>query len=156
MVGDYSEMAGEAKGPINSGHVGGGQPPARVAFKYLMGAGEMANEGTFRPLKLVLPPGKILSAAPTAPMGNYSTPFPTVIDAVIKALEQALPERVPGGHFGTHSGIRFSGRRPDGSYFATHDSGHGSWRACQTHDDRGPLRTMAQGCARIIPLELPE
>ena len=40
-------------------------------------------------------------------MGNYSTPFPTVIDAVIKALEQALPERVPGGHFGTHSGVRF-------------------------------------------------
>ena len=76
----------------------------------------MANEGTFRPLKLILPPGKILSADPTAPMGNYSTPFPTVIDAVIKALEKALPERVPGGHFGTHSGIRFYGRRADGSY----------------------------------------
>ena len=36
-----------------------------------MGAGEMANEGTFRPIKLVLPPGKILSADETAPMGNY-------------------------------------------------------------------------------------
>jgi N-methylhydantoinase B len=116
----------------------------------------MANEGTFRPLKLVLPSGKILSADPTAPMGNYSTPFPTVIDAVIKALERALPERVPGGHFGTHSGIRFSGRRPDGSYFATHDSGHGGWGACATHDGAGPFRTMAHGDTRIIPLELQE
>jgi N-methylhydantoinase B len=116
----------------------------------------MANEGTFRPLKLVLPPGKILSADATAPMGNYSTPFPTVIDAVIKALEKALPERVPGGHFGTHSGIRFSGRRPDGSYFATHDSGHGGWGACATHDGAGPFRTMAHGDTRIIPLELQE
>jgi N-methylhydantoinase B len=89
-------------------------------------------------------------------MGNYSTPFPTVIDAVIKALEQALPERVPGGHFGTHSGIRFSGRRPDGSYFATHDSGHGGWGACATHDGAGPFRTMAHGDTRIIPLELQE
>ncbi len=156
MTIDYSGLADQVKGPINSGWFGGGQTTARVAFKYLMGAGEMANEGTFRPLKLVLPPGKILSADPTAPMGNYSTPFPTVIDAVIKALERALPQRVPGGHFGTHSGIRFSGRRPDGSYFATHDSGHGGWGACATHDGAGPFRTMAHGDTRIIPLELQE
>jgi N-methylhydantoinase B len=144
------------KGPINSGWFGGGQTTARVAFKYLLGAGEMANEGTFRPLKLVLPPGKILSAEATAPMGNYSTPFPTVIDAVIKALEQALPERVPGGHFGTHSGVRFHGRRADGTFFGTHDSGHGGWGACATHDGSGPYRTMAHGDTRIIPLELQE
>jgi N-methylhydantoinase B len=75
---------------------------------------------------------------------------------VIKALEKALPERVPGGHFGTHSGIRFSGRRPDGSYFATHDSGHGGWGAGATHDGAGPFRTMAHGDTRIIPLELQE
>jgi N-methylhydantoinase B len=153
---DYSDMAGEAKGPINSGYFGGGQTTARVAFKYLMGAGEMANEGTFRPLKLVLPPGTLLSAGPTAPMGNYSTPFPTVIDTVISALEKALPERVPGGHFGTHSGIRFYGQRTDGTFFGTHDSGHGGWGACATHDGAGPFRTMAHGDTRIIPLELQE
>jgi N-methylhydantoinase B len=156
MTVDYSEMAGEAKGPINSGYFGGGQTTARVAFKYLMGAGEMANEGTFRPLKLILPPGKILSAAPTAPMGNYSTPFPSVIDTVIRALENALPQRVPGGHFGTHAGIRFYGRRADGTFFGTHDSGHGGWGAGATHDGSGPFRTMAHGDTRIIPLELQE
>jgi N-methylhydantoinase B len=156
MTIDYSGIADQVKGPINSGWFGGGQTTARVAFKYLMGPGEMANEGTFRPLKLILPPGKILSADPTAPMGNYSTPFPTVIDAVIKALEQALPARVPGGHFGTQSGVRFHGRRADGSFFGTHDSGHGGWGACATHDGAGPFRTMAHGDTRIIPLELQE
>src|SRR5215217_1529328 len=156
MTIDYSGIANQVKGPINSGWFGGGQTTARVAFKYLLGAGEMANEGTFRPLKLVLPPGKILSADPTAPMGNYSTPFPTVIDAVIKALEQALPGRVPGGHFGTHSGVRFHGRRADGTFFGTHDSGHGGWGACASHDGSGPFRTMAHGDTRIIPLELQE
>jgi N-methylhydantoinase B len=153
---DYSEMAEQAKGPINSGYFGGGQTIARVAFKYLMGADEMANEGTFRPIKLVLPPGKLISADPTAPMFMYPTPFPTVIDAIIKALENALPERVPGGHFGTHSGVRFYGRRADGSFFDTHDSGHGGWGACATHDGAGPFRTMAHGDTRIIPLELQE
>ena len=153
---DYSELADQVKGPINSGWYGGGQTTARVAFKYLLGADEMANEGIFRPVNLILPPGKILSAEPTAPMGNYSTPFPTVIDAVIKALEKALPDRVPGGHFGTHSGVRFFGRRADGSYFDSHDSGHGGWGACAHHDGAGPFRTMAHGDTRIIPLELQE
>ena len=153
---DYSEMAEQARGPINSGYVGGGQTIARVAFKYLMGAEEMANEGTFRPIKLVLPPGKLISADPTAPMFMYPTPFPTIIDAIIKALENALPQRVPGAHFGTHSGVRFYGRRADGSFFDTHDSGHGGWGACATHDGGGPFRTMAHGDTRIIPLELQE
>jgi N-methylhydantoinase B len=153
---DYSEIATEVKGPINSGWLGGGQTTARVAFKYLLGADELANEGTFRPLKLLLPAGKILSASPTAPMGNYSTPFPTVIDTVIKAFAQALPERVPGSHFGTHSGVRFYGKRSDGSFFGTHDSGHGGWGAGAAHDGSGPFRTMAHGDTRIIPLELQE
>jgi N-methylhydantoinase B len=153
---DYTEIAEQAKGPINSGYFGGGQTIARVAFKYLMGADEMANEGTFRPIKLILPQGKLLSADPTAPMFMYPTPFPTAIDAIIKALERALPARVPGGHFGTHSGVRFYGRRPNGSFFDTHDSGHGGWGACATHDGSGPFRTMAHGDTRIIPLELQE
>jgi N-methylhydantoinase B len=153
---DYTDIAPQAKGPINSGYYGGGQTIARVAFKYLMGADEMANEGTFRPIKLVLPLGKLISADSTAPMFMYPTPFPTVIDAVIKALEKALPARVPGGHFGTHSGVRFYGRRANGSFFDTHDSGHGGWGACASHDGSGPYRTMAHGDTRIIPLELQE
>jgi len=77
-------------------------------------------------------------------------------NAYAEALEQALPARVPGGHFGTHSGVRFHGRRADGSFFGTHDSGHGGWGACATHDGSGPFRTMAHGDTRIIPLELQE
>jgi N-methylhydantoinase B len=153
---DFTDMADQVRGPINSGYFGGGQTIARVAFKYLMGSAEMANEGTFRPIKLILPPGKIISADPTAPMGNYSTPFPTVIDAILKALEKALPARVTGGHFGTHSGVRFHGRRPDGSALEAHDSGHGGWGAGVDHDGSGPYRTMAHGDTRIIPTELQE
>jgi N-methylhydantoinase B/oxoprolinase/acetone carboxylase alpha subunit len=37
-----------------------------------------------------------------------------------------------------------------------HDSGHGGWGACATHDGSGPYRTMAHGDTRIIPLELQE
>ena len=51
-----------------------------MALKYLLGSGEPANEGTFRPLRLILPEGTLLSASPTAPIGNYNRAFPTVID----------------------------------------------------------------------------
>jgi N-methylhydantoinase B len=156
MTIDYSEIAEQVRGCINSGYYGGGRTTARVAFKYLIANEEPANEGTFRPLKLILPEGKILSAHPTAPMGNYSQPFPTVIDAIIKALEKALPERVTGAHFGTFSGVRFRGRRDNGTLFDCHDSGHGGWGACATHDGAGPFRTMAHGDTRIIPIELQE
>lgn len=156
MTIDYSEMAEQVPGCINSGYYGGGRTTARVAFKYLIAGDEPANEGTFRPLRLVLPEGKLLNAAPTAPMGNYSQPFPTVIDAIIKALEPAMPKRVTGAHFGTFSGVRFRGTAATGAPFDCHDSGHGGWGACASHDGAGPFRTMAHGDTRIIPVELQE
>jgi N-methylhydantoinase B len=157
MTIDYSEMSPQVRGCINSGYYGGGRTTARVAFKYLIATDEPANEGTFRPLKMILPEGKLLSAEPTAAMGLYSIPFPTVIDCIIKALEPALPRRVTGAHFGTFSSLSFSGKRTDtGALFKANDSGHGGWGACATHDGAGPFRTMAHGDTRLIPIELQE
>jgi N-methylhydantoinase B len=157
MTIDFSDMADQVPGCINSGTHGGGRTTARVAFKYLIATNEPANEGTFRPLKLILPERKLLSADPTAAMGLYSIPFPTVIDAIIKALEPALPDRVTGAHFGTFSSVRlFGNRSDDGTPFNCNDSGHGGWGACAMHDGAGPFRTMAHGDTRIIPVELQE
>jgi N-methylhydantoinase B len=154
---DFSEMSPQVKGCINSGYYGGGRTCVRVAFKYLIATGEPANEGTFRPVKMILPEGKLISAEPTAAMGLYSIPFPTVIDCIIKALEPALPERVTGAHFGTFSSLSFAGKRQDsGAVFKANDSGHGGWGACATHDGAGPFRTMAHGDTRLIPIELQE
>ena len=154
---DFSEISEQVKGCINSGYYGGGRTCARVAFKYLIATDEPANEGTFRPVKMILPQGKLISAEPTAAMGLYSIPFPTIIDCIIKALEPALPARVTGAHFGTFSSLSFAGRRMDtGALFKANDSGHGGWGACITHDGAGPFRTMAHGDTRLIPIELQE
>jgi N-methylhydantoinase B len=153
---DYSDMPPQAKGAINSGFAGGGRTTARVAFKYLIATDEPANEGTFRPLKLILPLGTLVSADERAPMSNYSTPFPTIIDTFIKALEKALPQQVTGAHFGSFSGCRFLGKRANGNPFQCYDSGHGGWGASAKGDGAGPFRTMAHGDTRIIPVELQE
>ena len=154
---DFSEMSDQVKGCVNSGFYGGGRTCVRVAFKYLIATDEPANEGTFRPVKMILPEGKLISAEATAAMGLYSIPFPTVIDCIIKALEPALPHRVTGAHFGTFSSLSFAGKRMDtGAVFKANDSGHGGWGACATHDGAGPFRTMAHGDTRLIPIELQE
>ena len=153
---DYSGLPGEVAGCINAGYYGGGRTTARVAFKYLIAPEEPANEGMFRPLNLVLPPRTLLSADPTAPMGNYNRCFPTVIDAVIRAFEKALPERVTGGHFGHFAALRFMGQRLDRSPLDCIDGGWGGWGAGCDHDGSGPFRTMAHGDTRTIPIELQE
>jgi N-methylhydantoinase B len=153
---DYSDMAEAVAGCINSGFYGGGRTTARVAFKYLLGGDEPANEGTFRPLKLILPEGKILSAPPSAPMGNYSQPFPTVIDAIIRAFEGVAPDRVTGGHYGTFAGFRFLGTDAKGASFDCHVSGYGGWGGSARADGGGPFRTMAHGDTKLIPMELQE
>jgi N-methylhydantoinase B len=153
---DYSGLPTQVGGCINAGYYGGGRTTARVAFKYLIAPDEAANEGMFRPLKLILPPQTLLSADPTAPMGNYNRCFPLVIDAVIRAFEKALPERVTGGHFGHFAALRFMGHRLDGTPLDCIDGGWGGWGAGFDHDGTGPFRTMAHGDTRIIPIELQE
>jgi N-methylhydantoinase B len=156
IVIDYSGLPGQVAGCINAGYYGGGRTTARVALKYLIAPEEPANEGMFRPLELILPSHTLLSADPTAPMGNYNRCFPIVIDAVIRAFEKALPEKVTGGHFGQFAALRFMGHRLDRSPLDCIDGGWGGWGASFNHDGSGPFRTMAHGDTRTIPIELQE
>ena len=157
MAIDFSHIADQVRGPLNSGVSGGGYTVARVAFKYLVAPHEPANEGTFRSLKMILPPGKILSAADNAAMGRYNMPLPTVIDTVIRALAPAIPDRVAGAHFGSFCTLRFHGRLPaTGALFQMNDSGYGGWGAVSDGDGPGPFRTNCHGDTRVIPTEVLE
>ena len=157
MTIDFSHIADQVRGPLNSGVSGGGYTVARVAFKYLVAPHEPANEGTFRALKMILPPGKILSAGDNAAMGRYNMPLPTVIDTVIRALAPAIPDRVAGAHFGSFCTLRFHGRLPEtGVLFQMNDSGYGGWGAISDGDGPGPFRTNCHGDTRVIPTEVLE
>jgi len=157
MTIDLSALPREVKAPMNSGRSGGGSTVARLAFRYLLLPEGDANEGTFRPLHLILPEGTIVSAGPTAPMGSYNSALPLLIDLVIRALGQAMPNRVAAAHYGTFSTVAYAGRRPDSDEFwQCHDSGFGGWGALCDMDGPGPFRTMCHGDTRLIPIELHE
>jgi N-methylhydantoinase B len=157
MTIDLSELPREVSAPMNSGRSGGGSTVARLAFRYLLLPEGDANEGTFRPLHLILPEGTIVSARPTAAMGSYNSALPLLIDLVIRALGPAMPDRAAAAHYGTFSTLAFSGRQPDsGLFWQCHDSGFGGWGALCDMDGPGPFRTMCHGDTRLIPIELHE
>ncbi len=157
MTVDLSGIADETKTTINASRSGGGETVARLAFRYLIIPDEHANEGSFRPLTLELPQGKILSASDTAAKGHYNATLPTLVDLVIRALGPAMPDRVAAGHYGTFSTVRFTGYHPEtGALFQCSDSGFGGWGALCDADGPGPFRTMCHGDTRLIPVEVQE
>jgi N-methylhydantoinase B len=157
MTIDLSGLPKEVNAPMNAGRSGGGETVARLAFRYVLLPEGDANEGTFRPLRLILPEGTIVSARPTAPMGAYNSTLPLLIDLVIRALGEAIPERVAAAHYGTFSTLAYAGRHPaTGVLWQCHDSGFGGWGALAGMDGPGPFRTMCHGDTRLIPIETHE
>ncbi len=153
---DFSNMNEQVRGPFNSGRNGGGVSAARLAFKYLTTPNETTNEGSFAPLEVILPDGKILSARPGAPLARYSSPLPSVIDTIIKALAPAVPKRVAAAHHGQAGSHRFQGLLPNGRLFSNLDTSHGGWGASEGRDGPGPFKTVSHGDTRDVPVEMQE
>ena len=109
MTIDLSGCSAERKAAINSRTYAG----ARVAYKALTGPLDPVNEGSFRALKVIIPEGNIMMARFPAPMSGWSAIVPTVVDAIVHALGEAMPDRVPAGHHGLLGGsVVFFGMHP--------------------------------------------
>src|SRR5258705_9852290 len=111
MTIDFSEISEQVPGSINSGE-SGAVAAARVAFKSVVAPYSPVEEGCFPPVKIIIPEGKILSATPPAPVGNWSRTLPTVIDLILRALAPAMPEKIAAGHKGDMGGYAFFGTDP--------------------------------------------
>jgi N-methylhydantoinase B len=98
MTIDLSGVSPQVSGYFNSGPTAG-RSAAEVAFKSLTTPVLLPiNDGSFRPLKIVLPPGRVISATKPAAVRWWMTIPMTVVDTIFRALAPACPERVPAGH----------------------------------------------------------
>lgn len=153
---DYSEVSEQVEGPLNSGE-SGGVAAARVAFKAVTLPDLPVNEGSFRPLRVVLPPGKLMSAQQPAPVGNWSLALPTVVDTILKALAPALPELIPAGHKADMGGYTFHGMNQEtGRRFICMGILGGGWGGRPHEDGVNAAVSICQGDVRNIPVELQE
>ena len=149
---DFSDLAPQMAGPFNSGRYGGGITAARMALKYLTTPHETANEGCFRPLKVILPDGTFLSAGKDAPMALFSAPIASVIDVIIRALEEPAPGLVTGGHHATFGIHLFHGKDPrTGELYQHFDAASGGYGASARQDGGGPYKTMIDGDTKGHP-----
>jgi len=154
---DYSGVSPQCFGPLNAGINGGAIAAARVACKYLLTPDEPANEGDFRPLKVVIPKGTLLSAGHNAPLGHSGSMLPTVVDTIIKAMGQAIPDRIAAAHHGTYGIHVFVGINPDtGQLFYYGASSIGGWGATCNQDGTGPSRSLVHGDTLEVPAEFQE
>ncbi|HEY7216744.1 MAG TPA: hydantoinase B/oxoprolinase family protein [Candidatus Binatia bacterium] len=156
MTIDFSEISEQVPGSINSGE-SGAVAAARVAFKSLVAPNSPIDEGCFRPLKIIIPEGKILSATPPAPVGNWSRTLPTVIDLILRALAPALPTKVAAGHKGDMGGYAFFGTDPKtGRRFLCQTIMGGGWGGRAHEDGENATVSMCQGDVQNAPVELQE
>ena len=83
------------------------------AFLHLTDPTIPRNEGCYRPITIIAPPGTIVNCTFPAPVagGNTET-SPRITDMVFGALQDAIPERVAAACGGTSSPFLFGGVDP--------------------------------------------
>ncbi|NYE24830.1 hydantoinase B/oxoprolinase family protein [Pigmentiphaga litoralis] len=115
---DLSEVSPQVQGFFNSGP-STGYSCAQVAYKCLTSPTDYPiNEGSFRPLKVIVPSGTVVSAVKPAAMRKWMT-FPmTVVDTIFKAMVAAIPDRTIAAHHADLVITLFHGIAPvDGKFF---------------------------------------
>src|SRR5258705_402105 len=173
MTIDLSDVSPQVAGFYNSG-ITAGRSAAEVVFKCVTAPLLLPiNDGSFRPLKIILPPGRVVSAVKPAPVRVWMTVPMTVCDTIFRALAPACPERTICAPWGLHGGKdalanRISIERKDGtvekfptgkikpteidagdSFLIETAGGGGFWNSLE----RDPERVLADVRAGYVSLE---
>src|SRR5260370_33911358 len=148
MTVDLTGVSKQVQGFYNSG-ITAGYSCSQVAFKCLTSALDLPiNDGQFRALDIVLPPGRVVSAIKPAAMRMWMTYPMTVIDTIFKALAPAIPGHIIAGHHADLVVGRVNGRRPKDDSFYIYLGGliGRGWGA--QHDSDGSRATIAMNDGR--------
>ncbi|HWX76035.1 MAG TPA: hydantoinase B/oxoprolinase family protein [Candidatus Acidoferrales bacterium] len=158
MTVDLSEVSPQVAGPYNSGTTAG-RSASEVAFKFLTTPLLLPiNEGSFRPLKIILPPGRVVSATKPAPVRTWMTVPMTVADTIFKALASACPENVMAGQHADLAAPRTFGLDPKTGrafHFPSTLSG-GGWGALSDRDGQNATFCINDGDTHNTPVEAGE
>jgi N-methylhydantoinase B len=83
------------------------------AFRCLLAEDVPATAGLMRPIEVIVPQGTVVNACPPAAVagGNVET-SQRIVDVLLRALERALPERIPAAASGTMNNLTIGGTDP--------------------------------------------
>jgi N-methylhydantoinase B len=112
-------------------------------FRCLVQEDVPATAGLMRPIKVIAPEGTVVNARPPAAVagGNVET-SQRLVDVLLRALAQAMPDRVPAGSSGTMNNLTIGGLDPrTGEPFAYYETVAGGLGARPTKDGISGIHT---------------
>jgi N-methylhydantoinase B len=155
MTIDLTEVSRQVRGFYNSS-ITTGYACAQVAYKCLTSPTDYPiNDGSFRSLNVIVPPGRVVSATRPAPMRLWMTYPMTIVDTVFKALAPVIPDRVIAGHHADLLIAQFHGINPKTSEFFLGNFGPlgGGWGAKRSEDGVSGTVAMNDGDTHNSPNE---
>ena len=156
---DFTGTAPQARGPVNTTYFIACSS-VYYAMKALAAPEVPPNDGCYRPLRVVVPPGTVLSADPDRPVvgGNHET-SQRAVDAIVRALAPALPERVSASGPTTSGVLIFGTRAADGRWAILYEVHGGGEGATAARDGASALRVYMSNVmntpAEVIEAEYP-
>lgn len=113
----------------------------------------LPNAGLFRPVKVLATPGTILNCSPPAAVNSRTQTCQRVVDLILGALAEAVPERVIAACTGANASISFSGVDPrSGKPFAYLETIGGGFGARATRDGLDGVQTHVTNTSNL-PVE---
>ncbi len=156
FVVDLRDNPGQKDSPFNTSR-DGAVISAQMIFKALTDPELFANEGSFRPLRVLTRPGSIFHALGSAPHGYYFETRIRLYDMLWRCMAEAMPDRLPAGHFASICGTVIAGKHPDtGRPFTMVEPQMGGWGATSERDGLHCMYSSGHGETYNCPVEICE
>ena len=158
MTIDLSQVSPQVAGYFNSGATAG-RSAAQVAFKCMTSPDHFpVNEGSLRPVNIVLPPGLVVSARKPAAMRWWMTYPMTVVDCVFRALAGVTERAAIAGHHADLAVVNFYGlnRRTGRFFLGSGGLSGGGWGATDRADGQSATVCINDGDTHNQPVEAME
>jgi N-methylhydantoinase B len=137
---DFTGTSPQVRGPINC-VPSGAKAAAYYAVRALTDTQIPTNGGCFRPVSLHLPEGSLVNPKQPAAVNARTAVIKRLCGALIGALADVAPDRVPAASAGLSLMMAFGGRHHDGSGFIASELVAGGTGASSQHDGVDCLQT---------------
>jgi N-methylhydantoinase B len=156
FVVDLRDNPEQDTGPTNTSR-DGVMVCAQMIFKSLTDPYSPANEGSFRPIRLLTTEGTVFHAKEPSALGFYFETEVRVYDLLWRCLAAHVPERLAAGHFSSICGTFIGGIHPDtGRQYTIVEPQIGGWGASSGRDGNSGIFSGFHGETYNCPAEISE
>ena len=153
---DLRDNPDQSTNPVNTSR-DGVMVAAQMIFKSLTDPYSPANEGSFRPIRLLTREGSVFHAKEPAPIGFYYEIELRVYDLMWRCLAPHMPDRLAAGHFASVCGTFIGGIHPDtGRQYTIIEPQIGGWGASRGRDGNSAIFCGFHGETYNCPAEINE